>query len=85
MLLLLDLDATKADSSISVRDVLQSIRCTCNLTLRRVLAIIVAVEKQEVLRIMSVCVCACVLHASLMRHIAICGLSRSALVFHIFS
>jgi hypothetical protein len=89
MLLLLDLDANKADSSISVRDVLQNRRCTCNLTLKRVFATIDAVEKQEVLRIMSVCVCVracvCIQHAMLMGHIAICGLSRSTLVFHFFS
>jgi len=33
MLMLFDLDATKADSSVSVRDVLQDRRYTCNLNI----------------------------------------------------
>ena len=33
----------------------ETVKCTCNVTLRRVRATIVAVEKQQVLHILSVC------------------------------
>jgi len=61
---------------------------TYNVTLRRVRATLVAVEKQLVLRILNVCVCslrypACKAHAPYYR--VICGLPRSTVFFHIIS
>ena len=55
------------------------------MTLRRVRATIVAVERQRVLRIVSVClfVAIGIKHALRMRHIIICGLSHSIVFFHI--
>ena len=60
-------------------------QCTYNVTLRRVRAATVGVEKQWVLHIVSVCVCVCVClylsiqHAMRMRRIVICGLPRSTI------
>jgi len=62
-----------------------------NVTLRRVRATIVAVEKQYVLHNLCVCVCVCVFvaldiqHAMRMCHIVIRGLPRSTSVFHFIS
>ena len=59
---------------------------TYNVTLRRVRATIVAVEKLYVLHIVSVCVSVCVFgalgiqHAMRIRHIIICGLSDSTVL-----
>ena len=69
-----------------------SIQHTYNLTLRRVLATIVAVEKQYVLYILIVCVCVCVCVCVLYPFVSsmqcacvifICGLSDSTVFFHI--
>jgi hypothetical protein len=56
-----------------------------NVTLRRVLATIVAVETQLLLRIVSVRVALVIQHAKRMRHIVIGGLLRSTLFFHFIS
>ena len=45
-----------------------------NVTLRRVLVTIVAMEKQQVLHILSVCVALVVQYAMCMHHIVLCGL-----------
>ena len=60
-----------------------------NLTLRRVRAAVVAVEKQYVLHMLRMCVCVCVAlgiqHALRMSHIVVCGLCGSTVFFHIIS
>ena len=55
-----------------------------NIIMRRVLANIVAVESSKYY-ILRVCVCvASVIHYAIrIRHIVICGLSRTAIIFHI--
>jgi len=50
-------------------------------TIRRVRATIVAVEKEQILHILSVCVAFVIQHAKRMRHIAICGLPRYTIFF----
>jgi len=50
---------------------LQDGRCAYNVTMRRVLATIVAVEQQYVLHILGVCLALDIQHT--MRHIVICG------------
>jgi hypothetical protein len=54
-------------------------------TFRRVRVIIAAPEKQQVLHILSVSVALGIQHAVSMRHIAICGLFGSTIIFHITS
>ena len=53
--------------------------------MKRVRETIVAVQKQEVLHILSVCVCVsttlAIQHAKRMRHIVNCGLSESTTLF----
>ena len=59
-------------------------QCMCNVTVRCVRATIVAVEKQWVLHILSVCFLALgIQHAISMRRIAICDLPHSETFFHI--
>ena len=55
--------------------------------MRSVLATIFAVEKQQVVHILSVCVCVALVvqHAMPMRHIVICGLHCSTVFSHIIS
>jgi len=54
-----------------------------DLTWRHVRTAIVAMDKQQVVHILSVCVCVVLVirHAIRLRHIAICGLSCSAIFF----
>ena len=58
-----------------------------NLTLRRIRATIVAVEKHSVLHIVNVCVCVCVCvdlgirHLVRICHLVICGMHRTFLHF----
>ena len=62
----------------------QGMQCTCNVALRRVLVTIVAVGKQWVLHILSVC--SLVIHHTLRtRHIVIYGMSGCAIFLHIIS
>jgi hypothetical protein len=67
----------------------QDRHCTYSVTLRRVRATFVAVEKLEVLHIVSVCVCVFVdlgiQHPMCIRIIVICGLFRSTTFFYIIS
>jgi hypothetical protein len=67
----------------------QGRQCTCNVTLRRVRAAVVLVEKQKVLPILSVCVCVCVAldtqHAVHMQHAAICGMPGFTVFLHLIS
>jgi len=65
---------------------LQDTHCTYNVTLRRVRAKISAVEKKQILHILSVCVCLALVaqREMRMRHIVICGLSGVAVIFRIF-
>ena len=60
-----------------------------NVTLRRVRFTIVAVEKQQVLHILSVCLYSCLSYLACKMHapyyIVICGLSGSVVFFHIIS
>jgi hypothetical protein len=56
---------------------------TSNVTLRRVRASFVAVEKQQRRHCECVSIALGVLHAMRMSHIVICGLSGSAIFFHI--
>jgi len=49
----------------------------------RVRATVVAVEKQYVLHILSVSIASVTQHAMCRRHIVICGLSSSTILFHI--
>ena len=58
-------------------------QCTYNVTLRRVRATIVVVEKQWILHILSVYVALDIEHAVHMCHIVICGLPRSKIFFRI--
>jgi hypothetical protein len=58
-------------------------QCTSNVTLRRVRAIIFAVEKQQRRHSECVSIALGILHAMRMCHIVICGLSVSAVFFHI--
>jgi hypothetical protein len=59
---------------------------TYNVTLRRVRATVVAVEKQYVLHILEFVFVALVIqHAMRLRHIAICALLRSTIFSHIIS
>jgi hypothetical protein len=53
-----------------------------NITLRRVLATIVAVGKQSTLHRVIECVALVVQHEMNMGHIVICGLPHSAIFFH---
>jgi len=56
-----------------------------NVTLKRVLATIVAVEKRSVLHNMNMYVALITQHAMHMRHIVICGLPSSTTFFHVIS
>jgi hypothetical protein len=53
--------------------------------LRRVRVTIVAMEKRQLLHILSVFVALVIQHAKRMRRDVICGLSGSAIFFHIMS
>jgi hypothetical protein len=63
----------------------QDKQCTHNVTLRRVRATIVVVEKQYYIFCVCVFVALGIQRAILMRHIVIYGLSRSTIFFHIIS
>jgi hypothetical protein len=58
-------------------------QCMYNITLRRVIATIVAVGKQCTLHRVIECVALVVQHEIRMGHIVICGLPHSAIFFHI--
>jgi hypothetical protein len=65
----------------------QAMYCSDNVTIMHVLATIIALEKQNVLHIVSVCLCVALViqHAKRMCHTVIDGLSRSTIFFHIIS
>jgi hypothetical protein len=56
-----------------------------NVTLRRVRATILAVEKQETLQTLSVLPALGIQHAMRVRHVVICGLPRSTVFFNFIS
>jgi hypothetical protein len=62
-------------------------KCTHNVTYRRVHVATVAVEKQSVFNILSVCLYSCLSYlpckANVLHYIAICGLSGSTIFSHI--
>ena len=74
---------------MSMRTVLhklkQDTQRTYNVTLRRVRATIVAVEKRRVLHSLIVFLALGIQHAMRKRYIVMCGLSRSKIFFRIFS
>jgi hypothetical protein len=59
----------------------QDRQSTYNVTLRRPVATIVAVEKQYVLHIVSVCIALFIQRAMRRRHIVICALPRCTVFF----
>jgi len=63
----------------------QDRQCMYNITLRRGDANTVAMEKQQVLHILGVCVTLGFQHAMRMCHTVICGLPGSTVFFHIIS
>ena len=72
--------------SSSWLNIKQCSQCTYNVTMRRVLATIVAVGKQRLIHNPSCMFVAFgIQHAIRVRHISDCGLPCSAVLFHIFS
>ena len=63
----------------------QDRKCTYNITVRRGDGNTVAVEKQQVLHILGVCVTLGIQHPMHMHHTVICGLPGSAILFNIIS
>ena len=65
------------------REITQERQCAYVVTLKRVRATVVVVEKQQVLHIPSVCVALVIQRVIRMRRIVICDLSQYTLFFHI--